>query len=223
MAKNSKGNGAYSNEVNATPITIASAPQSFTAINGSAQVLLNWTSPVSNGGSAITGYDIYRGTVSGAETLLTTVGNISSYLDTLGLSNGITYYYLICAINSVGLGTNSSRISTIPFTIPGIPQSLTASPGNNQVFLNWTAPVFNGGSVITGYSIYQATSSGAETFLTNTSQLSWYIDSSALNGFNYFYIIAAYNAAGLGPNSTEATTMPNPPPSPPQNLACVLG
>ena len=88
--------------------------------------------PASNGGSAITGYDIYRGTVSGVETLLTTVGNISSYLDTLGLSNGITYYYLICAINSVGLGTNSSRISTIPFTIPGIPQSLTASPGNNQ-------------------------------------------------------------------------------------------
>ena len=102
-------------------LTIASAPQSFTAINGSAQVLLNWTSPASNGRSAITGYDIYRGTVSGAETLLTTVGNISSYLDTLGLSNGITYYYLICAINSVGLGTNFSRISTIPFTIPGIP------------------------------------------------------------------------------------------------------
>ncbi len=29
--------------------------------------------------------------------------------------------------------------------------------------------------------------------------------------------------AGLGPNSTEATTMPNPPPSPPQNFAVSWG
>ena len=33
------------------------------ATAGNAQVSLGWTAPVSNGGSAITGYRIYRGTL----------------------------------------------------------------------------------------------------------------------------------------------------------------
>ena len=50
--------------------------------------------PVSDGGSPVTGYKVYRGTPSGGETLLTTLGNVTSFNDT-GLSNGTTYFYKV--------------------------------------------------------------------------------------------------------------------------------
>ena len=54
---------------------------------------LAWT-PGSNGGSAITGYRIYRGTSAGGETFLANVGNVTSYTDTSAF-NGTTYFYKV--------------------------------------------------------------------------------------------------------------------------------
>ena len=46
---------------------------------------LTWTAP-GNGGSPITGYRIYRGGSSGAETLLTPVGLVTTYTDTTAVN-----------------------------------------------------------------------------------------------------------------------------------------
>ena len=77
------------------------APALSGASGGTGSVALQWSAPVSDGGSAITGYNIYRGTASGGETLLTQVGNVTSYTDT-SVTNGATYYYKVSAVNGVG-------------------------------------------------------------------------------------------------------------------------
>ena len=59
------------------------------------------------------GYRIYRGTSSGNEVLLTTVGNVLTYNDT-GVTNGQKYYYRVSALNRVGEGELSVEVSAVP-------------------------------------------------------------------------------------------------------------
>ena len=74
---------------------------------------LTWTAPASDGGSPITGYEIWRGTTSGGASLLTTVGVTTSYTDST-VSNGTTYYYQVAAVNAVGTGPGSNERSATP-------------------------------------------------------------------------------------------------------------
>jgi fibronectin type 3 domain-containing protein len=133
-AVNSVGEGAKSNEASATPSasgsTVPSAPQSLQATGGNAQVVLTWTAPSSNGGASINGYKIYRGTSSGGETLLTTVGNVLTYTDT-SASNGQTYYYKVSAVNSVGEGSKSDEASATPTAPSGGGSGGGTSGGTN--------------------------------------------------------------------------------------------
>ena len=69
---------------------------------------MTWTAPASDGGSAITGYRILRGTSAGAETDLTSVSNVTSYKDTT-TTKGLTYFYTVEAINAIGTGPISNE------------------------------------------------------------------------------------------------------------------
>ncbi|HYT30569.1 MAG TPA: fibronectin type III domain-containing protein, partial [Actinomycetota bacterium] len=73
-------------------------------------VTLSWSAPVT-GGSA-TGYRIYRGTSSGGETLLTSVGLVTTFKDTKTVS-GTRYYYTVAATGPGGEGPASSEASAI--------------------------------------------------------------------------------------------------------------
>jgi fibronectin type 3 domain-containing protein len=208
-----------------------SAPQSLTATAGSGSVSLTWTPPASNGGANITGYNVYRGTSAGGESTTPVATNVTttSFTDT-GLTNGTTYYYKVAAVNSAGTSPQSGEASATPVAVqatpPSAPQSLTATGGNGTVKLSWTAPASNGGAPITGYNVYRSTSAGGEgtipfaTGLTTTS----FTDSSVTNGTQYYYTVAAVNAAGTSPQSGEASATPQATvPSAPTGLVASAG
>ena len=98
--------------LNFTPV-VPTAPSLTGVTGGSGSVALQWSAPAWNGGSAVSGYDVYRGTSSGAETLLAQVGNVTSYTDST-VTNGTTYYYKVSAVNSVGEGAQSGEQSATP-------------------------------------------------------------------------------------------------------------
>ncbi|HEV8601227.1 MAG TPA: fibronectin type III domain-containing protein, partial [Patescibacteria group bacterium] len=81
-AVNVAGEGAQSNEASGSPNSAPGAPTGLAATPGDGQATLNWSAPASNGGSAITNYNVYRGTSANGETLLTTLGNVTNYTDT---------------------------------------------------------------------------------------------------------------------------------------------
>jgi fibronectin type 3 domain-containing protein len=87
---------------------------------------------------------------------------------------------------------------------PAAPTNLTATPGNTQVSLSWTAS-----SGATSYNIYRGTSSGNETTtvatgVTGTS----YTNTGLSNGTMYYYRITATNSSGTSGYSNEASATP---------------
>lgn len=93
--------------------------------------------------------------------------------------------------------------------VPGAPANVTATSGNTQVTLNFTAPADNGGSpIVTSalYPAYKATCNpGAKTGTGNTSPL---IVAGLTNGTQYTCTVAAANVTGVGAASTSVNVTP---------------
>ena len=76
-------------------------------------VHLGW-SEADTGNSTITGYKIFRGTASGAETLLTTVAGMQtggSYHDLAATDTTKIYYYKVLAVNANGTSCGNNEIA----------------------------------------------------------------------------------------------------------------
>lgn len=123
-----------------------------------------------------------------------------------------------------GSGSNSGGFSSSVFeytlseTQPLAPLNLTASSGNAQVTLNWTAVVG-----ATGYDIKRSTTTGGPytTVATNVYGTS-YIDTTVTNGTTYYYVVTAINAAGVSGNSNEASATPQGTVTPPTGNKALL-
>ncbi|MHA2319720.1 MAG: fibronectin type III domain-containing protein, partial [Candidatus Hodarchaeales archaeon] len=128
-----------------------------------------------------------------------------SYIDT-SVTNGVTYHYVITAVNNEGESGYSTEVSATPATFPNSPQSLLATSGDTQVSLTWATPSDDGGSAITHYQVYRTTTSGGPyTNIANTTALS-YIDTTVTNGVTYHFVITAVNNEGESVYSTEVST-----------------
>jgi hypothetical protein len=109
--------------------TIPSAPTLVSATPGSGKITLTWSAPASNGGSPITGYQVYIGTTPGAEVVAHWPGNVLTFTDT-DLTNGVKYYYKVSATNSAGEGPLSNERSATPTSIGvSIKFTITSSAG----------------------------------------------------------------------------------------------
>ncbi|HUG31166.1 MAG TPA: fibronectin type III domain-containing protein [Candidatus Limnocylindria bacterium] len=189
------------------PPTAPGAPSGLSATSGNSQISLSWSAPVSDGGSPITGYRIYRSTSTGTETFTGVSVTSTRYTDSAG-SYGTTYYYRVSAVNSVGEGPLSNESSAKFVSSPSAPLNLKAAPHKSRgIVLSWSAPSSNGGSAITGYRIYRSTSSGAAVFLVAVGTVSTYRDTATARGIPYYYVVTAVNAVGESPRSSESTSI----------------
>ncbi|MBL4596536.1 MAG: fibronectin type III domain-containing protein, partial [Robiginitomaculum sp.] len=98
---------------------------------------------------------------------------------------------------------------TVPITAPAAPVNLSATPGNQEVSLSWTAP-YNGGLPITDYLIeYRLTSGGWSTFTHDASTSTSITVDGLTNDSEYEFKVSAINSIGVGSQSNIATATPS--------------
>ena len=174
------------------------APTGLNAAPGNAQVILTWTAS-----SGATSYYVKRSTTSGAEAQIATA-SAATYTDS-SLTNGTKYYYVVSAYNYYGQSANSVEVSATPvLSVPSAPTNLTATPGNAQVALNWTASVG-----ATSYNVKRSTTNGGPySTVVASPMLTTYTDMTVANGTAYYYVVTAVNTAGESGNSNQASATP---------------
>ena len=91
-------------------------------------------------------------------------------------------------------------------TVPGAPTIGTATPGNSQATVTWSAPASNGGSAITGYVVTPYIGATAQTTTTVGNVLTTPI-TGLTNGTTYTFRVAAINSVGTGSQSANSNTV----------------
>ena len=196
-------------------------PTGVTATAGNAQVTLTWTASV-----GALSYNIYFANASGvSKASPNKISGITAttYTQT-GLTNGTPYFYILTASNLNGEGLiASSQVAATPFSpAPAPPTALTATAGNAQVALAWTAS-----TGATSYNLYYSLTTGVTP--ANGTKISGittpsYTQTGLANGSTYFYVVTAVSSGGESPASAQASAKPVAPiPAPPAALTAAAG
>jgi titin len=211
IAVNLNGNGPASITSSTTPtgLLVSTAPRSPIATPlGGTSMVLNWTAPISDGGTGITDYLIeFRTGAAGFATF--TDGQSTALTATVtGLISGTNYDFRVSAINSQGTGA-SVTVNATAATIPGVPTNLTAGVNATTVTLNWLAPGSNGGTPLTDYVIDYRT--GTAAFVTFTDGQSTALTATVTgltSGTNYDFRVYAKNSVGNSATFASISAMP---------------
>jgi fibronectin type 3 domain-containing protein len=178
----------------------------LSAIPGNMTIQLNWT-VVTNASL----YNIKRSTTSGGPygTVASNfnpgfiAGNTATFMDgSPPLTNGQAYFYIVTSVNG-SESPNSNEASATPASPPSAPV-LSASPGNTQAFLNWSAS-----TGATSYNVKRKTGAGGVygTIATGLTALN-FTDNGLVNGTTYFYTVTAVESAINTTNSNEVSVTP---------------
>ena len=176
------------------------APASLTATAGDGEVALVWSAPADHGGTPVTGYE-YRhaagDAVPGGAPWQS--AGLSLERTVTGLTNGQQYAFEVRARNRVGRGAPRGALAT-PVGRPGPPASLTATAGDGEVALVWSAPADHGGTPVTGYEYRHAAGDavpGGAPWQSAGLSLERTV-TGLTNGQQYAFEVRARNRVGAG-------------------------
>ena len=192
----------------ARPALVPDAPVLTATVISSSQIDLSWTTP-GNNGSALDAYHLERSTTSSTTGFSNLFSDITLPLSTTYSHTGLTkytdYWYRVIASNGVGNGAYSAVINArTSATVPGVPTSLTATPGVSSVALSWTAPTDTGGIGLDLTDDY-IVKRGATT-LGFTGSGTTFTDTGVSPATAYTYTVQAVNSIGSSATAPVSTT-----------------
>ena len=206
------------------PLVVPSAPRSlYVNVNYNAASLY-WSTPSTNGGTAITGYVAQYSTDAGTTWNRATAipASVRSFTFT-GLTGGISHMFRVSALNAIGESQASVAVTATPPapSVASAPSNMSGFLSGNSAFLYWRLPSSNGGSVITGYIVESSVDAGATwtTVATTTAAYRSSRIAGLTGGVSYSFRVRAVNAVGSSAASNTVVLqpklvgVPNPPSS----------
>lgn len=188
QAVNSIGTSASSAVSSAVvPKTAPGDPTISSVTAGNQQVVVAFTAPASNGGSAITQY---KYCLNGGASVA--ISGLTSPFTITGLTNGTSYTLTMTAVNVAGESVASaSSDSFIPATVPTKPVIQSIAASNQTISVSFTTD--NGGKALTSleYSINDASN---VSIATTSSPL---IIGELTNGTAYRVKLRVLNVNGV--------------------------
>lgn len=117
-------------------------------------------------------------------------------------------------------GSSSGGGNSTPPSPPAVPSGVTATAGDTQVALSWTA--------VTGaasYHVKRSTTAGGPYTQVGAPTSATFTDTGLTDSTKYFYVVSAVNARGESGNSTEVSATPTlpPPPAVPTGVTATAG
>jgi len=106
--------------------------------------------------------------------------------------------------NAGGMQTSGVVSVTVTAPPPAAPANLTATAGNAQVSLAWSAS-----TNATVYYLERATVSGGPYTTIASPTTTSYLNLALTNGTTYYYVVSAANSAGQSANSAQKSATPS--------------
>jgi len=135
------------------------------------------------------------------------------YQGTYNFNAGTSGKWTLANTNSPG-GEGYVTVNAVMFVpvptatvtgLPPVPTGLTATAGNAQVSLTWTA-AFGA----TGYNVLRSTTSNGTYSIISTNQSSTsFVNTGLTNGTTYYYEVNAVNSSGTSANSSPVSATPS--------------
>ena len=191
---------ASADSASVKPSTVPGVPTDVSGVDKPGAVAVTWSAPSNNGGLSITSYiaTAYSNGVSTAK-VCSTSGILTCTIT--GLTIGQAYRFRVEAFNGRGASGNSAASAEIAIrNVPDAPKITSLDAGVGSVKVSWTAPAFDGGSVITGYTV---TSSNNKNCSASGTERSCWV-TGLLSKSAYSFTVLATNVVGDGAQSVSA-------------------
>jgi hypothetical protein len=193
---------------------IPGSPSDVEATAGYKTAILSWSPPEYTGNFSISYYTVKNITLD----ISTKVKELTYTFTEL---TNIPYTFTITATNSEYYTSNvSESITVTPFDVPGAPTNIGLISGYRFVTLSWSAPISDGGSDITGYTITWSTGSDSTP---KDDKLTEITITGLTNGTAYTFTIVAINEAGSSSGTTSSAISPGSVPSAPTITSITRG
>ena len=186
--------------IKVTVLTPPGPPSSILSMDYDGYVDVAWGEAEHDGGSPVTGFIVYRGTSPDGLQALYSVDTANRFVRDLYVSNGITYYYAVSAMNAIWIGPLSEIANSTPIGPVMAPLNFTMTVEDGSIHLEWDEPnVTTGMAPVMGFTVFRGTDPDLVEPLANLSLVYDYVDETVEPGKTYYYAVSTTTYLGTGP------------------------